>query len=130
MKWRAFGRMPQWVRLSDLLGRICGRLPTWTAMAKRAGNTTAQELGALGHGLERSGIRPTLTEQVPRCNKGRTQELTARRSTPARSANQQQDKAAFANWQGLHARTATGPMFLMVPAAASMPRTTTVRALS
>ena len=106
MKWRAFGRMPQWVRLSDLLGRICGRLPTWTAMAKRAGNTTAQELGALGHGLERSGMRPTLTEQVPRCNKGRTQELTARRSTPARSANQPQDKAAFASW-GLHARRAT-----------------------
>ena len=122
--------MPQWVRLSALLGRICGRLPTWTAMAKRAGNTTAQELGALGHGLERSGMRPTLAEQVPRCNKGRTQELTARCSTPARSANQQQDKAAFARWQGLHGRTATGPMFLMVPAAAAMPRTTTVRALS
>jgi len=61
MKWRAFSRMPQWVRLSDLLGRICGRLPTWTAMAKRAGNTTAQQLGALGHGLERSAMRPTLT---------------------------------------------------------------------
>ena len=118
MKWRAFGRMPQWVRLSDLLGRICGRLPTWTAMAKCAANTTAQELVAFGHGLERSGMRPTLTEQVPRCNKGRTQELTARRSTPARSANQQQEKAAFASWQGLCARAATGPMFLMVLAAA------------
>ncbi|WP_137732320.1 hypothetical protein [Pseudaquabacterium pictum] len=99
-------------------------------MAKRAGNTTAQELGALGHGLERSGMRPTLTEQEARCNKGRTEELTARRSTPARRANQQQEKAAFASWQGLHARTATGPMFFMVPAAASTPRTTTVRALS
>ena len=104
MKWRAFGRMPQWVRLSDLLGRICGRLPTWTAMAKLAGDTTAQELDALAHGLERSGMWPTLTEQVPRCNKGRTQELTARRSTPARSANQPQDKAAFASWQEPHAR--------------------------
>jgi hypothetical protein len=27
MKWRAFGRMPQWVRLSEWLGIIAGRYP-------------------------------------------------------------------------------------------------------
>jgi hypothetical protein len=34
-------------------------------------------------------MRPTLTDEVLWCNKGRTQALTARRSTPARSANHQ-----------------------------------------
>jgi hypothetical protein len=34
-------------------------------------------------------MRPTLTDEVPQCNKGRTGELTARRSTPVRSTNHQ-----------------------------------------
>jgi hypothetical protein len=89
MKWRAFGRMPQWVRLSDLLGRTGGSVLTQPALGKQAGLASAQKLGEEGEGAERSGMRPTLPDEVTRCNKGRTQELTTRRSTPARSAHQQ-----------------------------------------
>jgi hypothetical protein len=35
MKWRAFSHMPQWVRLSDWLGRIAWRRH-WNAMVKDA----------------------------------------------------------------------------------------------
>ena len=124
------GGTPQWVRLSDLLGRTGGSVLTQPPLYKRTGLANAQDLGGHAGSGGSSGMRPTLTDEVPCCNKGRTHELTARRSTPARSANQEQTKAAFARWQGLHARTATWPMFLMMHATASMPRTTTVRALS
>jgi hypothetical protein len=49
----------------------------------------AQDLGGPAGSVGRRGMRPTLTDEVRWCNKGRTQELTARRSTPARSANHQ-----------------------------------------
>jgi hypothetical protein len=88
MKWRAFGRTPQWVRLSDLLGRTGGSVLTQPALDERTGLAIAQDLGGRGTNAGRSGMRPTLTDEVRCCNKGRTQELTARRSTPARSANQ------------------------------------------
>ena len=81
--------MPQWVRLSDLLGRTGGSVLTQPLLDKRVGQAMAHDLGDGGTGAERSGMRPTLTDEVPCCNKGRTQELTARRSTPARSDNDQ-----------------------------------------
>ena len=89
MKWRAFGRTPQWVRLSDLLGRTGGRVLTQPPLYKRTSLANAQDLASKGTSAGRSGMRPTLTDEVQCCNKGRTQELTARRSTPARSANHQ-----------------------------------------
>ena len=96
--------MPQWVRLSDLLGRIGGSVLTQPRLDLGTGLTNAQDLAARGNNAGRSGMRPTLTDDVLWCNKGRTHRLAARRSTPARSANQPQDKAAFASWQEPHAR--------------------------
>ena len=89
MKWRAFDHMPQWVRLSDLLGRTDGSALTQPTLDERTGVAIAQDNGGRGAGVGRSGMRPTLTDEVLWCKKGRTQELTARRSTPARSANHQ-----------------------------------------
>jgi hypothetical protein len=89
MKWRAFSRMLQWVRLSDLLGRTGGSVLTQPTRDEHSGLASAHNLGEDGDGAERSGMRPTLTDAETRCNKGRIQELTTRRSTPARSANQQ-----------------------------------------
>jgi len=89
MKWRAFGRTPQWVRLSDLLGRAGGSVLTQTAWGEGTGPANAQQPAVHAGRVGRSGMRPTLTDEVRRCNKGRTQELTARRSTLARSANHQ-----------------------------------------
>ena len=89
MKWRAFGRMPQWVRLSDLLGRTGGSVQTQPPLDERTGLARAQDDAGRGTSAGPNGMRPTLTDEVLWCNKGRTQELTARRSTPARSANHQ-----------------------------------------
>jgi hypothetical protein len=41
-------------------------------------------------------MRPTLTDEVQSCNRGRTHELAARRSTPARSANHELEEAVCA----------------------------------
>ena len=81
--------MPQWVRLSDLLGRTGGSVLTQTACGECTGLANAQELAGHASRGGRSGMRTTLPDEVLWCNKGRTEELTARRSTPARSANQQ-----------------------------------------
>jgi hypothetical protein len=89
MKWRAFGRTPQWVRLSDLLGRTGGSVRTQPPMDERTGLARAQNDAGKGTSGGRSGMRPTLTDEVRRRNKGRTQQLAARRSTPARNANHQ-----------------------------------------
>ena len=89
MKWRAFGRMPQWVRLSDLLGRTGGSVLAERTWDKHAGLASTQDFAEDNEGGRRSGMRPTLPDEVRRCNKGRTQKLTTRRSTPARSANHQ-----------------------------------------
>ena len=89
MKWRAFGRTPQWVRLSDLLGRTGGSVQTQPPLDERTGLARAQDDAGRGTSAGPNGMRPTLTDEVLWCNKGRTQELTARRSTPARSANHQ-----------------------------------------
>ena len=89
MKWRAFGRMPQWVRLSDLLGRTGGSVLTQPTWDKHAGLAMAQDLSEDANGAGSNGMRPTLPDEVLCYNKGRTQELTTRRITPARSANQQ-----------------------------------------
>jgi hypothetical protein len=89
MKWRAFGRMPQWVRLSDLLGRTGGSVQSQPALDEQTGLARAQDDAGTGNSAGRSGMRPTLPDEVRWCNKGRTQELTARRSTPARSADHQ-----------------------------------------
>jgi hypothetical protein len=62
---------------------------TQPTLNKSTGLANAQDLAAKGTSAGRSGMRPTLTDEVLWCNKGRTQELTARRSTPARSANHQ-----------------------------------------
>ena len=78
---------PQWVRLSDLLGRTGGKALTQPTVDERTGVAIAQDTGGKRAGVGRSGMRPTLTDDVLWCNKGRTQELTARRSSPARSAN-------------------------------------------
>jgi len=81
------GGTPQWVRLSDLLGRTGGSVLTQPPLDLRTGLANAQDIAASGANAGRSGMRPTLTDVVLCCNKGRTEELTARRSTPARSAN-------------------------------------------
>jgi len=94
MKWRAFGRTPQWVRLSDLLGRTGGRALTQPLLDLRAGLANALALAAIGKNAGRSGMRPTLTDEVRWCNKGRTDCLAARRSTPARSANHELEERA------------------------------------
>ena len=82
------GGTPQWVRLSDLLGRTGGSVLTQPVCDERTGLANAQDLGGRAGSGGRSGMRRTQTDEVPCCNKGRTQELIARRSTPARSANQ------------------------------------------
>ena len=83
------GGTPQWVRLSDRLGRTGGSVLTQPPLYKRTGLANAQDLAAKGKSAGRSGMRPTLTDEVLCCNKGRTHELTARRSKLARSANHQ-----------------------------------------
>jgi len=89
MKWRAFGRTPQWVRLSDLLGRTGGSAQIQAPLDEHTGLARAQDDVGRGTRAGRSGMRPTLTDGVRHRNKGRTQQLAARRSTPARSANHQ-----------------------------------------
>jgi hypothetical protein len=81
--------MPQWVRLSDLLGRIGGGVQTKPPLAERTGLARAHNDAGRSTSVVPNGMRPTLTDEVLWCNKGRTQELTARRSTPARSTNHQ-----------------------------------------
>ncbi len=81
------GGTPQWVRLSDLLGRTGGSVLPQAALEDQTGLARAQDDAGRGASAGRSGMRPTLTDEVLWCNKGHTQELAARRSTPARSAN-------------------------------------------
>ncbi|GCL62556.1 hypothetical protein AQPW35_16370 [Rubrivivax pictus] len=87
MKWRAFSHTPQWVRLSDLFGRTGGSVQTQPALDERTGLARAQGDAGRGASAGPNGMRPTLTDEVLWCNKGRTQDWIARRITPARSAN-------------------------------------------
>ena len=83
------GGTPQWVRLSDQLGRTGGSVQPQPTLDEGAGLARAQGAAGIGTSAGLKGMRPTLTDEVLWRNKGRTQELTARRSTPARSANHQ-----------------------------------------
>jgi hypothetical protein len=66
------GGTPQWVRLSDLLGRTGGSVLTQPPLGLRTGLANAQDIAARGKNAGRSGMRPTLTDEVLWCNKGRT----------------------------------------------------------
>ena len=83
------GGTPQRVRLSDLLGRTGGSALTQPTLDERTCLARAQDDAGRGTSAGPNGMRRTLTDEVLWCNKGRTQALTARRSTQARSANHQ-----------------------------------------
>ena len=56
--------MPQWVRLSEWLGRTGGRVPAQPMRDKSTAWAPTHDLGEEPNRLQRSGMRPTLTDAV------------------------------------------------------------------